>query len=104
MGKFKIVQTMKLDFVGEEWKECYMKLEPLSTRESEEIDTMIKKGAKESEVKEILELVKSKFIEGTGIDAEGKKIMLTKEDLLELPMFVLLEMVRFLSGIQAVNK
>lgn len=109
MTKFKIVKRFSLDFVGEEWKDAYIDFQSLTvldvrnkfpslSRLDEKDQDNIVKG-----IDSVVEILKDKFLEGKGIDIEGKLVELTPDDLEALPMEVLSRALGFLSQVTTPN-
>lgn len=102
MSKFRIVRKFKLDFLGEEWKECYLEFEAFTYKELADlaklnIDTEDATRTAEAAGK-LMEVLEGKFVGGKGIDAEGKQVDIRKKDLVDLPLEVISKAVSFLMG------
>jgi len=100
MTRFISKRTLSLEFLGEEWKECFIKFTALSIAESR---NLMKEKLSEREPGKIiditLDLLKSHFDSGVAYDSEANKaVKLKKEDLIELPQSVLERAVLFLVG------
>lgn len=103
MSTFVIKKRIPLDFLGEGWKEAYVEFSPFSFVDNDKIIAMRKFGldqngdnAKEAS-DQLLEVVKEKFIEGKGWNGE-KLINITKENLAELPIEVIVKVLQELQG------
>ena len=103
MSKFKIVKKFSLDFVAPEWKDAYIDFNVLTVNDVREVFPAL---AKMKEVEEtnvsagldsILDLVKSKFIDGKAINEKGELISLEVGDIDDLPVAVLSKALSFLS-------
>lgn len=83
--KFDIKLKLELGFFGNEWKDCYILFSPITVKDAKTLrgidindPNTIDKG---------IELVKDKFIEGTGI-SKGVSVKLSKDDIEELPITI----------------
>lgn len=83
MGKFVVVKTIKLDFLGDEWKDCYIKMGSLTIGELTKLASLTDDEAKAGEL--MISLLKDKFIEGKGWNGE-KVVPIKKEDVDDLPI------------------
>lgn len=82
---FDIFKTVDLSFLGEEWKDCYLKFSSLSLSEVGKL-TSIKQSTDPLQVSNItIGLLESKFIEGKAVKG-GVVVDVQKEDLKELPI------------------
>lgn len=101
--KFKIIKRFALDFIGNEWKECYINFNGLTIRDIRDqvpaIANISNKNQKDiiDGMDKILNLIKSKFITGKAINSEGKLVDLKANDLDDLPTDVLVKALNFLS-------
>ena len=103
MTKFLLKKKFLLDFLGSEWKECYLSFNAFTVRDIKErlstlskIDTT-KSTAVDTGLVEMLKLLKEKYIEGTGVDENGAVVKVAKEDLEEMPVEVISKAIGFLS-------
>lgn len=106
--KFKIVKKFPLDFLGDEWKECFINLKPLSIQDVKgKLPTIAKLQEKDADVGAgvdlLLELLTDKFISGKVIDETGAVVDLPKEALGDLPVEVIGRAFSFLSSSEALN-
>lgn len=106
--KFKIVKHFPLDFLGEDWKECFIDLKPLTIADVKgKLPTIAKLQEKDSDVGAgvdlLLELLDDKFISGKVINEEGNLVDLPKEALGDLPVEVIGRAFSFLSSGEALN-
>lgn len=99
MAKFKVTRNMPLDFLGEGWKDCFLKFNVLTIGEMREFGTTDFVNTKAVKIiDQALVLLKSKFIEGTGLGENGELVKVEKEDFDNLPSEVLNRAVSFLVG------
>lgn len=116
---FKIVKHFKLDFLGEEWKDAYLKLRPFTVQDIKvklpkiaEMSNIDSKELKESErsaitdtsMEVLVEMIQDKFVSGKGVDDDGTLVDITKETLLELPLEVITTAFSFLSNGEETQK
>lgn len=100
--KFKIIRTLGLEFLGQGWNECYLKLEGITWDELKEAQGHDNVDIRDSEAvnKEMdatLQFVVDHFIEGKVQDAEGKIVDLKKEDIGDLGPETVKRAMRFLA-------
>lgn len=69
------LKHIPLDFLGPEWADCSLDFRALTFKDLELLDTTDQSG------KAVLNLLRTKFVHGTGIDAEGRPLDLTADDL-----------------------
>ncbi len=80
---FVSIKTIKLDFLGEDWKDCYIKINSLTLGELTSLASFTKDETKAGIF--MVNLIKDKFMEGKGWD--GKKIVdIKKDDIEDLPI------------------
>lgn len=79
MSKFKAYLKVELDFLGEEWDGCYIKVVSPSVGE-------LKKLQKEEEAPadSLVTFVKDRFVEGKGFDGENI-VDMERDDVDDLP-------------------
>jgi len=83
MAKFIAVKTINLDFLGSEWKDCYIKINSLTLGELASLASFTKDETKAGAF--MVQLIKDKFVDGRGWD--GKKVIaIKKEDIDDLPI------------------
>ena len=90
---FDVFKILKLDFLGEDWKDCYLKFHYLTIAEAEIW------SKSDSSSKKNLELLSDKFIEGKAI-RDGQTIEVSKENIGELPVEVLLKCITLLTTLE----
>jgi len=100
MSRFVSKRILNLDFLGDNWKDCFVSFNSMTVREAR--DLMAKKlQSKEPEaiVDETLIMLKEHFIEGAAFDEESQGLVKLKpEDLEDLPHQVLEKSAVFLVG------
>lgn len=102
MSKFKIYKQIDLNFLGEGWETCRIRLTPLEVSEFEQLQNIAPKDIEDSAqtmaaIKQMIVLLKTHFVDGTGYDGDGI-IPISKEDFDELPIEVLNACISLLSG------
>ena len=100
MAKFVSRRHLSLDFLGDEWKDCFIVFSSLSINQNRDLIKQ-KMGGKDPEdiMAVSIKLLQDHFIEGAGFDDETKAIVkLTKEDIGELPTIVNERAILFLVG------
>lgn len=90
--KLDISRTLSLDFLGTEWKDCYIKFSYISANEAKSfmdfaMDEKDKASVEESFTR-IIAVLKDKFIEGK-VMSEGKVADISANDINELPTDIL---------------
>lgn len=102
MSKFKIVRKISLDFLGEEYKDSYLKFNAISMAELEGLQSQF--AGIDTDSKDSTEIVKllanqlgSRFVEGK-VASEGKLVDVEKDDLLDLPVDAVNRIVEVLAG------
>ncbi len=100
MPKFISVRTFKLEFLGTEWKDCFIKLSSVSIKESRELIQLKLGGKTPLEVTEItLKFLNNHFLSGNAYDSETKQVLALKPETLELlPSMIQEKMILFLVG------
>ena len=92
MGKPVVRRTFKLDFLGEEWKDCYIRYTRITMSEILEFSKQEAKVEDDSDAKKVFDLASTlmakHFIDGTGYmgeDADGKPMIepLTVENVID---------------------
>lgn len=98
---FDIFRTLSLSYLGEEWKDCYLKFSYLTADEAKDFASLKIDKDDPSEVIKVLdkaiEVIKNKFVEGKAI-RDGKIVELSKEDVNDLPVEILNKCVQLLVG------
>ncbi len=93
MTKFEITKKIPLEYEG--WKDCYLEFSLPSFGDLKDIT---KGDIKDSEkAKKALETIEKLFKSGFGM-SEGKRIEVKKEDLKDIPVKVLTDCFRAISG------
>lgn len=107
MSKFKIEKKLNLDFLGDEWGDCYLKFRALTTKDLKKVMQSIPADIREhadnpEKVLEAfdkgVELLQDSYIGGKGIGEDGEEVDIDKDDLEDLPTEVLNKALSFLSG------
>jgi len=98
MAKFKVIKEIKLDFLGSDWKDCYVKFVAPNFVDIEEMTKKVDIEDKSKGVKNAIEWLKSIFIDGKGIDMDGKLVEITKDDLADLPVEIITKVFVSLKG------
>lgn len=81
--------------LGEEWKDCFLEFEPVTMAEAEELSKLPEEDLKSAE--KVFVILQDKYVSGQVLNEQGEKEELPKEDLKQLPLFVVEEVVHFLS-------
>jgi len=100
MTKFISKRHFSLDFLGGEWKDCFIIFSSLSVVESRDLMNQKIQKKEPGDIIEItLGLLKEHFDSGVGFDSETKSIVkLTIEDLGMLPSSFMERAILFLVG------
>lgn len=97
---FDIYTTVDLSYLGDDWKDCYLKFHPFTVDDLNivtEIDSM--KDNVEAIAKKAAQVLSDKFIDGYAID-QGQKVQVTKETIKLFPLGTMLEILnQFSSGL-----
>lgn len=109
MSKFSITKKLSLDFLGEDWVECYLIFNTPSIVElNESISGLI--DFKEDDIKSVkenfsktMDLLKANFVEGKGV-VKKEVVSLKKNDLDEFPAEVINKAMGFLVSGSAKNE
>lgn len=90
--KFDIFRELKLDFVGEQWKDCFIRFNYISAAEAEQITKLsVSKDDKKSVTEgfeKVLQLLEEKFVSGKAV-SDGKVVDIDKSDMRHLPTDIL---------------
>lgn len=100
MSKFVAIKTFQLNFLGEEWKDCFLKFSSVSINENKELIKQ-KLGSKTTEeiVDITMKFLQDHFISGNAFDSETKQVVAIKaEELGELPSIITEKVILFLVG------
>lgn len=106
--KFVVFKTYKLDFLGSEWQDCFLKFKSISYEDSLNLrktyDLVYTKEQimKDPEVEKkvatnTLKFLKDYYVDGLGFDGTAK-VQILPDDLEALPVDVLVNAFYFLSG------
>lgn len=100
MPKFVVERTFSLAWLGDQWKDCFIKFQSVSIRENTElISHKLGSQAAEEIVKVTTKFLQDHFIDGVAFDSEKNEITkLTKENLVELPALIQEKAITFLVG------
>jgi hypothetical protein len=83
MGKFAIRKTVKLDFLGDEYKDAYLVFKTIPIKEYANllpaINQMEEDRIKSSE--KVIEIIKDKFIAGKTLTEDGELEAITTDEL-----------------------
>lgn len=122
MSKFAVYKTLKLDFLGEGWQDCYLKFNAVpydvfaNIRERYDLDFSSQATTPEEAQKElandpkkaekanafVIRFLSDYFVEGKGFD--GKEVVEVKKvDLKDLPMSVINKASDFLMEKEAIS-
>lgn len=102
---FVVRKKIELSKLGEDWKDCYIVFTPFTFNDNATLlkfRSIANSGAQDADQaekvsKEIIALLKSKFVEGKGWDGT-KVIPITKDNLAELPMELIGDLLQALQG------
>lgn len=94
--KFDFNKKLDLEYLGSDWKGCYLSFSPLSVREAKSL-LGLKDGDVASIVEKSVELLKEKFIEGKLLSG-GVIVDVTKDDLEDLPVEIVKDSISLLSS------
>lgn len=103
MSKFKAIKRLDLSFVGEDWKECYINYNALTSKDMDEFVTLGNTQADdpklvEQRISKIRSILKNHFISGKAVGEDGSLVDITLEDFdNDLPLEILDQSVSFLS-------
>lgn len=106
--KFKIVKHFPLDFLGTEWKDCFLDLKPLSIEDVKgRLPEIAKLQSEDADVGAgidlLIQLITEKFIGGKVVDESGAVVDLPQEALKDLPVEVIGRAFSFLSSSESMN-
>jgi hypothetical protein len=106
MSKFIVKKHIALGFLGEGWEEAYVDFSPFTFKDNDTIIHLRKLATtqakmEDSEIKQastdIMEILADKFIGGMGYN--GKELEpITKDNLNELPMEIIVHILQTLQG------
>ena len=95
---FDIYTTFDLSYLGDSWKDCYLKFSTISVKDVQLFTGLEKTETKEG-INKTLDVLSKKFIEGFAI-SEGVRVTVKKEDLGEFPVDILLAVIqKFTAGL-----
>lgn len=100
MSKFLLKRVVDLNKFG--WDGCTIELRGADWNESSEWGKKFANpDPKDTKLQdEVFKIVEDHFISGTGLDEDGKKVPITKENLGELPVEIFMECINSLRGVQ----
>lgn len=100
MTRFISSRKFSLDFLGEEWKECFINFNAISVKEMRElIEQNLGKKTPGEITDTSIEMLKVHFIDGVAYDFDSKTLVkLTKDNLVDLPSPYLEKAIVFLVG------
>lgn len=106
--KFDLFRILSLEFLGVEWKDCYLKFRYITATESKQFTVFasLDKSDTEGVMKawdKAFSMLTDSFAEGKGV-SDGKVVSISKEDLGNLPMDVLNKAVLLLTGVSEDKK
>lgn len=93
---FKLTKKVDLSKFG--WEGCVLEFDSPSYSEMTDWQGKVADTKSTEAAVEIVDMVQSKFVKGNGIDENGKRVEVTKENFSELPFEVVLECVTQISG------
>lgn len=99
---FVVEKELKLNFLGDNWKEASITYNSLSYREMQDMATLQVNDTPGSDENtksfdKLATLIQDKFLKGTAWNGEAL-VELTKDDLLDLPAEVINKSIELLSG------
>jgi len=97
MAKFNIVKKLDLSYLGEEWKDCYISFSAITYREVEAY-TMVDREDTKAATDMAISTLQNHLVEGFGIDEKGERIAIKKEDIIELPLEIVIKAINFLTA------
>lgn len=100
MGKFYTKRIFKLDFLGQEWKDCFITFTSVSIKETRQL---IKQKLGKKSADEIMSITtkffEDHFIDGVVYDADKKEVVkMTKEEFEDMPQMIQERAILFLVG------
>lgn len=100
MPKFISKRTFKLDFLGKEWKDCYIIFSSITMKENSELVRAKLAEKNPEEIDKISQkFLADHFIEGVGFDSETNAVIpIRKQDFVELPSEITEKAIFFLVG------
>jgi len=100
MSRIIIRKRVSLDFVGEDYKDCYIIFNTIPMKAYDDYVEMAKNSGKNGSTKFIKDVLEKLFISGEfiDIDNENKLFDIKKEELGDFDMNVMITMFRVLTG------
>lgn len=100
MGRLKPrIKHISLEFMGEEWRDCYLDLRSLTWGDLAGFDAVNRATVTNREAGELITAaLKRNFVAGQGLDAQGNTIDLTADDLADLDIDAQTEIYAQLGG------
>lgn len=93
---FDIYKTLDLGYLGDAWKECYLKFRPFNVSELQKLSGIDPENNKEEATQKAIDLLKEKFVEGKAV-SNKEVVDIKAEDLTEFPVEVILDAIKLLS-------
>lgn len=82
MGKIVIKKRISLDFLGDEYKDCYITFKPITISEADKIGEEAIQSTKDRKSNAwLLEQLKNRFLEGKFLDADNNLFELKADDI-----------------------
>lgn len=98
---FDIFKTLSLSFLGEEWKDCYLKFRYINLDDAQKFVLLTPKSDDPKDaaqtVSKVLNILEDKFIEGKAVKDE-KIVDVKKEELKDFPPDILTKSITLLIG------
>lgn len=101
---FDIFRVLSLSFLGDGWKECYLKFNYLTaaeTRQISELPISTKDPSKDNVqaiFKNVVEILEGKFVEGKAV-RNSAVVDVRKEDIKDFPLDVINKSLTMLTGV-----
>ena len=98
--KFNLSKKISLDFVGEGWQDCFIRFNAVTFNEAKELQPKLEIIAKDNNQSAdfLLSFLQEKFLSGKGLSEHNDLIDITKEDIGEFPIGVLIKSASELLG------
>jgi len=85
---FDFFKKIDLDFVADDWKDCYLTIREISMEEVEQFASIDEKTEPKEASRMIVDVLTDKFVEGFGMK-DGVRTAFTKEDVKTFPPSIL---------------
>lgn len=92
---FDFYKTLDLAYLGDNWKDCYIKFRAVTVSEIGQFTGLKEKDSADS-IKVIVALLEEKFVEGYAMK-NGERVALKKEDIKEFPVDILTDVINLFS-------